>query len=79
MQVYLCFFIFFNVTNNKVCYFVLVFINTFIKYQRRELKSTKTSQLVHNKSFNKNNCIFFTPQGKHEMHKFLAYFRSYVE
>ena len=79
MQVHLCFFIFFNVPNNKVYYFVLVFINTFIKYQRRELKSTKTSQLVHNKSFNKNNSIFFTRQGNREMRKFLVYFRSYVE
>ena len=56
-------------------YFVLVFINSFIQYQRRELKSTKKSQLVlYNKSFNKNNSIFFTPQGKHEMHKIISIF-----
>ena len=60
-------------------YFVLVFINTFIQYQRRELKSAKTSQLVYNKSFKKDNSIFFTTQGKHEMYKLLVHFRSSVE
>ena len=69
-----CVFCFFNVTNNKVYYFVLVFINSFIRYQRRELKSTKKSQLVCNKSFNKKNSLFFTPQGKHEMHKIISIF-----
>ena len=60
-------------------HFVLVFINTFMQYQRRELKSTKTNQLVYNKSFKKDNSIFFKPQGKHEMYKLLVYFRSSVE
>ena len=68
------FFVFLTLPITKCIILLLAFINSFIQYQRQELKSTKKSQLVYNKSFNKNSSILFMPQGKHEMHEIISIF-----
>ena len=69
----------FNITNNKVYYFVLVFINSFIQYQRRELKSTKKGNWYVIKVLTRIILSSSRHRASMKCTKLLGYFRSYVE